>query len=225
MKINAKASLFVGLIAVAVYFKSVEVKAAIGASLLQGFLYANNFFVFSLFANGFAYDQSDDSLLPVLNMGYFNMLQLKLIYVSRFIGRDQFLFDDYVKNILNDIEHRLDAQFKENKWDFETFNELPVPSVDYKDIHSVAIYEKYVKRGIPFIVKQVPSRAVDNWSPDYFAAHYGAHEVAVINTTDVGVLHMNISEYVALQQEGNDNGVLYIRALSDIFDDFPVSFE
>lgn len=224
MKLNVRASALVCFFAVALYFlKSVEVKAALGATALQSFLYVNNFLVFSLFGNGFSYDQNDGDILPVLNMGYFNMLQLKLIYVSRYLGKDQFLFNDHANKILKDVEYRLDSQFKEKNWDSTTFNEVPVPSVDFKDVGSVAIYEKYVKRGIPFVVKNVPSHAVDTWSPEYFASKYGGHDIAVINTTDVGVLHMNMSDYVQSQQEGNSNGVLYIRALSDIFDDFPVS--
>ena len=225
MKINFKTAACVCLIAVAFYFKSIELKAALGATLLQGFLYANNFFAFSLLGNGFSYDQSDGDVLPVLDMGYFNMLQLKLIYVSRYLGRDQFLFDEYTKCVLNDIERRLDSQFKANGWDFTTFNEMPVPSVSFKDVNSVAIYEKYVKRGIPFVVKHFPSRAVDTWSPEFFASTYGGHETMVINTTELAVLRMNMSDYVASQREGNSNGVLYIRALSDIFDEFPVSSE
>lgn len=223
MKLSIQTSVLVCFLAVALYLKSVEVKAAVAATALQSFLYINNFFLLSLFGNGFSYDQADGSSLPVLDMGYFNMLQLKLIYVSRFFGGDQFLFNDQANEILKDIEHRLDSQFKQNAWDLTTFNEIPVPSVDFSDVDSVDIYENYVKKGIPFVVKRVPSKAVDHWTPDYFATHYGQHSTAVINTTVMGVLQMNISAYVESQQEGNTNGVLYIRALSDIFDEFPVS--
>mmetsp|Transcript_6091 Transcript_6091/g.11639 ORF Transcript_6091/g.11639 Transcript_6091/m.11639 type:complete len:325 (-) Transcript_6091:85-1059(-) len=221
MKINFISSAVVCLLAVAAYFNGVEFKAALGATALQTYLYGNALFALPLFGNGFSYDQNDGSILPVLDMGYFNLLQLKFIYVSRFIGRDQFLFNDYAKKILLDIELRLDAQFKENGWDFTTFNEIPVPSVNHNEADSVEIYEKYVKKGIPFVVRGNPSRAVDLWSPDYFAAEYGSHDVSVINTTSVKVINMNISDYVDSQQEGNTNGALYIRSLSDIFDDHP----
>lgn len=217
-----KSSVIVCLIAVAFYFRSVEIKAALGATALQTFLYANAFGALPIFGNGFSYDQSDDSILPVLDMGYTNMLQIKLIYLSRFIFRDQFLFNDYANLILLDIEQRLEKQFKANKWDFTTFNEIPVPSVQYSQLDTVNVYEEYTKKGIPFVVKGTPSAAVQQWSPDFFAAKYGSHEVSVINTTSVGVVNMNLSEFVNSQQEGNKNGVLYIRALSDIFDKYPV---
>ena len=222
MKINLKLSITIALIAIVIYFKGVEVQAVIGATLLQSFLFANNFFFFSLFGNGFTYDQNDDSILPVLDMGYFNMLKLKLIYVSRYIGRDQFLFNDYANNILEDIDKRLSVQFKENNWDLKKMSEIPVPTVDFSEVESVPIYENFVKKGIPFVVKNVPSRAAKTWNPTYFAENYGKHSISVINTTDVEVLQMTMSEYVESQQEGNNNGALYIRALSDIFDDYPV---
>ena len=218
-----KSSVIVCLVAIAFYFKSVEIKAAVGATLLQTFLYGNAFFAFPLLGNGFSYDQNDGSFLPVLDMGYGNMLQLKLIYVSRFLFGDQFLFNDHAVTILKDIESRLDKQFESNGWDFETFNEIPAPSVKYSDIDSVNIYEEYVKKGIPFVVKGAPSRAVDLWSPEYFASNYGSHAIPVINTSSVAVVDMTMSEFVESQHEGNNNGALYIRSLSDIFDDHPVS--
>ena len=215
-------SILICALAVVLYRHLVEVKAAIAVTLLQGYLHANNLFFLSLLSDGFSCDQNDDSILPVLDMGYFNTLQLKFIYLSRYLAKDQFLFADKANIILKDVEARLDLQFEKNNWDFSTFNEIAVPSIGYSDIGNVSIYNDYVKKGIPFIVKGVPSRAVDVWSPDYFASSYGSHEVAVINTTELAVLHMNISDYVNIHRESKESGVLYIRSLSDIFDEYPV---
>ena len=162
-------------------------------------------------------------------MGYFNTLKLKLIYVARYIFEDQFLFAHETALIHEDIAKRLDAQYAENNWKVHQFDNVPVPSAEWGKVSAKDVFEKYVLPGIPFVLRNVPSAARDKWSPEYFAEKYGHHTIDVINTHEMSVLTMNMSRYVEAHRPEGDaergNATWYVRALSDIFDSYPVWME
>lgn len=166
MKAKNIIGVFVCLFAVAMFCFKSEFKAAFIASAIQLALFTNNKFFFSLVMNGFT---ATNPYVPVLDMGEANLLKMKLIYVARYIFRDQFLFSSIADGVLSNIEARLDRQFAANGWTNETFANLPVPSAKWGEIEPKEYLSKYVLQGIPFILKDVPSEARDNWSPEYLA--------------------------------------------------------
>lgn len=184
---------------------------------MQFALYYNCHGFFSLLNPGFS-SPSKPLSTPVLDMGNMNLLKLQFIYVLRYILKDQFLLQDQVLTIHQDMVQRLDKQFNENKWSYDTFAELPVPSHRWGEISPEDFFRRYVVNGIPVVLKGFPSQAKDKWSPEYFDTLAGDHEIAVINTTAVTSVRMNISDFVASQSDPNNGDILYIRALSDIFD-------
>jgi hypothetical protein len=183
----------VAVVLIAIFFNS-ELQGCIGSLGIQLTLFANNYFFLSLFFDGFT---PTNNQLPILDMGSTNLLKLKLIYVARFLGMNQFLFSEIANDTLADIERRLEAQFLANGWDSSTFDNLDVPSMRWGEIDPETFLKTCVIPGIPCIIKDVPSGARDKWNPAYFASHYGQHNIEVINTNTVSVLQMNISRYVA----------------------------
>jgi hypothetical protein len=177
---------------IAIFFQA-ELKALVGVIFMQGTLFANNHFFLSLFYDGFT---PPSPYVPDLDMGASNLLKLKLIYVMRYLCSDQFLFQDTANGVLSDIEARLDSQYKANGWNYSSFENVPVPSFDWKDISADQFYEQFVLRGIPVVLKNVPSASSELWSPDFFADQYGSHEFDVINVNSVSTLRMNFSRYV-----------------------------
>jgi hypothetical protein len=196
MKAESLIPIVMGIVSLLAVMFKVELKAALMTSAMQLSLYANNYFFVSLFLDGFSGSKYPNPFLPSLELGYFNLVQLKLIYVARYVFEDQFLLQDKVDSINTDIERRLKEQYAANSWRPHHFDNVAVPSANWGHISEQDIYEKYILPGIPFILKNVPTQARDKWTPEYFAENYGSHNVDVINTHELSVLNMNISRYV-----------------------------
>lgn len=196
---------------------SSEIKAALAATYMQAALYYNCLGPLSLLVPGFS---SPSKLLrtPELDMGHFNLIKLQLIYVLRYIFRDQFLLQNSANVVLKDVEHRLTKQFDRNNWTFDTFSEMPVPTHLWNETSPDDIFRDYVVNGIPVIIKGFPSKAKGLWSPSYFETLAGEHELDVINTSAISSIRMKLSDYVASQSDPSEEDVLYIRAWSEIFD-------
>lgn len=193
-------------------FKRNETKAAIKATVIQTNLFANNYFGASLLAAGFSEDTPEWSL----DIGYLNEMQMKIIYLSRYLFRDQFLFQSWEHDVHSTIANRLGAQYEKNGWDESTLT-TAVPTVEWDSISTNVdkFFNDFVKPGKVVVVRHVPSKAVTTWSTDYFAAQYGDHLVDVINTSSVRpVPSMKLADFVSASKSES----LYLRSLSDIFD-------
>jgi hypothetical protein len=178
---------------IAIFFQ-VELKALFGVIMMQGMLYANNHFFLSLFYDGFT---RPSPYVPNLDMGSSNLLKLKLTYVLRYLCSDQFLFQDTVNGILKEIEMKLESQYQANGWNSSSFESIPVPTFDWKDISADQFHEQFVVPGVPVVLKNVPSVSTELWSPEFFSEEYGSHELDVINVNSLSTLRMNFSRYVA----------------------------
>lgn len=180
------------ILLISIYFK-IELKGILGSLTMQFSLYFNNYFFLSLFStDGFT---KLNNLLPSLNMGNNNLLQLKFIYILRYLLKEQFLYENKVQIILKNIENNLIKQFQENNWNYNQFDNIPVPTYDWNNITSKEFHQNFVIPGIPVIIKNFPSKAKDLWTPEFFSNNYGEHEIEVANTNILSTLRMNISRY------------------------------
>lgn len=204
------------LLALAVTFRS-ELQAGLIAGFMQVSLFANCYGFISLFNPGFS-SPSKPMLTPDLDMGSLNLIQLQFIYVLRYLFKNQFFLKDTTDKILKDIEMRLDTQFKQNGWTPETHAHISVPTHRWGEISDEEIFSRYIRTGTPLILKGYPSQALDLWTPDYFVSIAGDHEIDVINTTAIKSIRMTISDFVTSQRNPANSDVLYIRALSELFD-------
>jgi hypothetical protein len=192
MKTSTIIGQLVAVTLIAIFFQS-ELKALVGVVATQGMLYANNYFFLSLFhPAGFTVPSP---YVPDLDMGSSNLLQLKFIYLARYLLADQFLLDSYAQKILKDIERRLELQV--NPADLEALQNLSVPTVQWNEITADEFHNRYVLKSVPVILKNVPSAAKELWAPEYFAAKYGGHEFEVSHVNNLSTLRMNFSRYVA----------------------------
>jgi hypothetical protein len=195
-------TLVVLFIALVVRFK-VEIGAALIASYMQLSLYYNCNFFISLFFPGFS--AATDPRLPTLDFGESNLLQLKLIYVGRYIFKDQFFMQEQSDRLLKNIERRLNSQFKRENWNEHTFASIPVPEVTWSEnLSPDDVFKEYVKLGVPFIMRNYTSVAAQRWSPQFFADYAGDHELDVVNTSAVSTLRMTLSQFVSSQVSCQD---------------------
>lgn len=195
-----------------VNFKS-EFKCAVIATTVQFSLYANAYFGASLFFDGLS---GDPPPLP-LDIGYWNNLKLKGIWLSRYFLKDQFLWKTEEETIHRNIIERVATQYKRLNLN-ESSIISQVPTFKWSDIDKETFFKEYVQKGAPVIIKGFPSKAAKVWSPDYFAANYGDHKIDVINTSAVQSISSTMSDFVRLSAAGEP---LYLRSLSDIFDKHP----
>lgn len=172
-----------------------QLQAATVALYMQSALYINCLGPISLFLPGFSFPYKSSELLPELDMGVWNVIKMKWIYVLRYFMKDQFYLQQDSYYILKNVESRLTKQFAMNGWTEETFANIPVPSFQADNITSREFFDQYVKMGIPVILKNFSSIARDNWSPNYFSRLAGDHVIDVINTTAISSVRMSLSEF------------------------------
>jgi hypothetical protein len=192
MKTSTIIGQLVAVALIAIFFQS-ELKAMVGVVAMQGMLYANNYFFLGLFhPAGFTVPSP---YVPKLDMGSSNLMQLKFIYLARYLLADQFLLDSYAQGILKDIERRLELQVSPTELD--ALQNLSVPTVQWDEITAEEFHNRFVLKSVPVILKNVPSAAKELWSPEYFAETYGGHEFEVSHVNNLSTLRMNFTRYVA----------------------------
>jgi hypothetical protein len=139
------------------------------------------------------------SPVPISNyvrLGYVNSLQLKFIYVMRKWMEDNFLFDDWLSsvhnNILEDFERR-NVPKDENSL-FE------IPSFEMNEIDPQKFYSDYVKMGRPVILKKVLDIPAMSWTPDIIAERAGDFSTTT-RCMDGSTRKWTLGEYIASRND------------------------
>ena len=191
------------------FFKH-ETKSMLMATFIQLRLFSNVYFGWALLANGMSGDR------PHLNVhiGYFNNLQMKTIWLSRYFSQDQFLFKDWESRVHLQILDTVTEQYKELNLT-EASLTTQVPTFQWGDIDRDTFLRDYVQRGFPVIIKGFPSKAAKVWSSQYFASTYGSHKIEAINTSAIVSVQTTLADFIRNTENGEP---LYVRSLSDIFD-------
>lgn len=200
------------LAAVLFNFK-LEVKSALMAATIQTKLFGNAYFGGALLMDGFSADRPQFDI----DIGYWNNLKLKGIWLGRYFLQDQFAFKQLELKVQSNILQRLTAQYKERGIDKSSLIS-PVAAFRWGDIDQDTFFKDYVQKGVPVVIKGFPSKAAKEWTPAYFAKHYGDHKIDVIDTLAVRSVNSTISDFVQRSSKGEP---LYLRSLSDIFDKHP----
>jgi len=202
----------IAIIPFAILFRS-ELKASLMAAGVQLTLFSNIYFGLALLAPGY----SGDAPPVELDIGYANDLQMKGIYLLRFFLKDQFLLSSVEAKIHQDIQNRLEKQYKALGWTKKDLT-LSIPTVQWGSITAEEFFTQYAQLGRPVIIKGFSSHAVKHWSAEYFKTKYGDYKIEVINISSIAPIRTTIGEFVDMSSKGEP---LYLRSLSDIFDVHP----
>jgi len=202
--------LSIGLLALLGGFFKHETKSMLMATFIQSRLFSNVYFGWALLANGMSGDR------PHLNVhiGYFNNLQMKTIWLSRYFSQDQFLFKDWESRVHRQILDTVTEQYKQLNLT-EASITTQVPTFQWGEIDKDTFLRDYVQRGFPVIIKGFPSKAAKVWSSQYFASTYGSHKIEAINTSAIVSVQTTLADFIRNTENGEP---LYVRSLSDIFD-------
>jgi hypothetical protein len=203
-------TILIGILAyIIANFKS-EIKCGLLTTAIQLTFFAKIYFGGALFMEGI----SGDKPALNINLGYWNDLQMKSIWLSRFFLQDQFLFKSWEQRVHGDILNKITEQYKQLNLTVNSIT-TQLPTFQWGNIDRETFVREYVAKGAPVVIKGFPSKASKIWSADYFASNYGDHRIDVINTSSVVSVSSTLSEFVRQTQLGEP---LYLRSLSDIFD-------
>ena len=184
-------------------------------TFIQTQLISHTKFGLFLFRSGF----SGDAPPLDLDLGYYNCLKLKFIWISRFLMEDQFLLSTYEKQIHADIRKRLDIQYRVNNITAKELH-LNIPVVDFNTISAELFHQEYVLNGRPVVIKNYNFNATNEWTAEYISTHYGNHTVAVVNMNTSVTFNCLLSDFYQMSLRGDP---VYIRVSSGLFDKYPVS--
>lgn len=191
------------------HLNGVCVPAAVFASLLclqtgmQGF-YGLGLLIFE--------PLNPDPVSDYVKMGYFRSLKFKFIYVSRFLMKDNFLFENWLGDLQKDFLHELEASGA-RKGSESTYD---IPTFDYNDMDPMVFFSQYVRRGKPCILKNAPIKAM-KWTADNLASRAGDFTTSM-RCMDGSVRKYSLAEYVA-SRSGKD--ACYFDNNANIFEAYP----
>ncbi|KOP24605.1 hypothetical protein AMR41_19605 [Hapalosiphon sp. MRB220] len=180
-------------------------------------------FVHKFFVHTFFRSSISDVPPPVkLNIGYWNKLQFKTILLMRYLLKDQFWGQQWLKRIHDQILNNLNKQNIE----MSKLN-MPIPTLKPKEISAQEFCNTYVKTNTPVIIKggAKHSFAYRNWTMETFQKRFGDFKVNIAKQT---IDEHNVStfqpEIVTLQdvidnRESKEN--LYIAFCAEIFTAYP----
>ncbi|CAM9407167.1 unnamed protein product, partial [Ectocarpus fasciculatus] len=107
-------------------------------------------------------------------LGYWNALQLKVIYMLRFVFQDNFFFEDWVNDvhttILRDFELR--GLLKDHDIEF------PIPSYDFSFADLGALHSEHISTARPVVLRGARMQAA-NWTGKDISSRYGAFPLIV----------------------------------------------
>ena len=191
-----------------------HIKAALVTSFIQVNLFSSSYFGGSLFSTGLG-----GNAPPVeLDAGYYILLQLKFIWISRFFLQDQFLFVATEKRIHADIDGRLRRQFDAMQFPQEHF-EVSIPTYDWRTMSLEGFLNEHVRKGRPAVIKNFNISGAAEWTPEFLSANYGDYVVSAVNMSTESSMAVTLAQLYQLARGGDP---LFARGASGVFDIFPV---
>lgn len=113
-----------------------------------------------------------------LNIGYWNKIQFKIILLIRYISKDQFWGQLWLKQVHSRIIRNLEQQDIDS-----SILKMPIPTVKAEEISAEDFWDTYVRTNTPVVIKggAVDTTAYHNWTIDMFRERCGDLEVRLIN--------------------------------------------
>jgi hypothetical protein len=114
-----------------------------------------------------------------------------MIYLFRYWGRNNFLWQDWLDSIHADLIKDLEARGakKDNDQVYE------IPNFDVNDIDGMTFFKDYVKMGRPAILRNVKLGAM-KWNADYLVKHAGNFSTPM-RCMDGSVVTQTLEQYVS----------------------------
>lgn len=147
-------------------------------------------------------------------LGYWNSLQLKIIYVSRFVFKNNFLFEDWMANVHSVILKDFEARGLKKDQDVE----YAIPSFEAKDADPMHIFKEYVLTGRPVVLRNVDVKAM-KWTAENLAERFGDFKTPM-RCMNGSVVTQTLRQYVESKTSGNPP--CYFDNNANIFEKFPI---
>ena len=171
-------------------------------------------FIHGFFLHTFFRASISDVPPPIkLRVGYWNKLQFKAILLLRYLLKDQFWGQQWLKqvhqSILNNIEQQNINLSKLN---------MSIPVVEAGQISGKEFWEKYVKTCTPIIIKGGAKHtlAYKGWSLESFRERFGDFEVNITNQSN-----NEESDIKTFRDVVDSDEKLYISFWANIFSAHP----
>jgi hypothetical protein len=146
-------------------------------------------------------------------LGYWNSLQLKMIYVSRYFARDNFLFEDWMSDIHATILRDFEARGLQKDQDVE----FAIPSYEFKDADLKFLFDEYVMTGRPVVLRNVNVKAM-HWTADILKERFGSFETPM-RCMNGSVVKQTLGQYVDSREK--EDPPCYFDNNANLFEAYP----
>ena len=173
-------------------------------------IFVHKFFLYTFFRPSIS-----DVPPPIhLEIGYWNKIQLKVIILMRYVLKDQFWQQHWLKRVHKSILDKLSQQ----KLDLSKLS-MPIPTIDPETISGEEFWKTYVRKNIPVIIKGGANNtsAYQNWTLEMFQKRFGDFKVNVVNQSKND--EPCVRTFQDVIKENIDK--LYISFCADIFSKYP----
>nr|DAB41911.1 TPA_exp: ArzI - aKG/Fe(II) halogenase [Fischerella sp. PCC 9339] len=175
-------------------------------------------FVHKFFLYTFLRSSISDVPPPIrLKIGYWNKLQFKAILLMRYLLKDQFWGQQWLKRVHRSILENLNKQ----DIDFSKLK-LPIPTVELEQISAQEFWKTYVRTNTPVIIKGGAKHtfAYKNWTLEMFRERFGDFKVNITNQSR-NQHKPDVSTFKDVIDSRESEEKLYISFCADIFSNYP----
>jgi len=145
----------------------------------------------------------NDSEPIFLDLGYWNIFKLKIIFFCRYLFKDASLFRGWYQSICDRIVTRLENQ-NISKGQLN----LEVDTYKIDDINPEIFFQEYLLKGKPVVVQRGSLDGESLFSEQYFLEHYGKTNMAVDDMVTGKRSLRSLKEYLS---NDDDERIEYVR--------------
>lgn len=147
-----------------------------------------------------------------VELGYVRSLKFKFIYVMRFIMKDNFLFQSWLKT----LQDELLVDLKARNAPHGNATTYKIPTFEFKDMDPMVFFRDYVTQGKPCILKNTPIKAM-KWTTEVLAQKAGNFRTNM-RCMDGSVQNYTLKQYV---DSRNGDRACYFDNNANIFEEYP----
>lgn len=207
--------IIVAAVAIAIKLFDVHIPSALSATWAILQVGSDGYFGLGLLLHESLASHSSRGYAP---LGYWNSMQLKIIYLSRSIFRDNFIFEDW----MNSIHISILRDFESKGYKKDSDSEKSVPIIDMTSADFKALFAQFVSSGEPLVIRNVGVKAME-WTSEKLKSRFEDFEV-LLHCKNGSIVGQPFGKYVDSRPPcslvgGNDD---MFETYPDLFDELEI---
>ena len=206
-----KVAVGVAILGVLLHLRGYHIPTSIVTLMMTAQTGIHGFYGAGLFLQESVTSHPPSTFIP---LGYWNSLQLKMIYVARYVMKDNFIFEEWMNDIHSVILRDFEARGLQKDQDVE----FSIPTYEYETADLKYLFDEYVMTGRPVVIRNVDVKAM-KWSAEVLKERFGSFETPM-RCMNGSVVKQTLGQYVDSKHD-TENPACYFDNNANLFEAFP----